>query len=498
MISIYQADIGHCRGCFACWKKTPGQCVIRDDMTELTRKYITADLILWSFPLYYFGMPSKMKAFLDRLLPTNLPFMTVNEDGASTHPSRYDLSHQRHVLISTCGFYATENNYDALLKQFEIIFGQGLARIICPEGELLRVPQLAFRVAEYLSSVRKAGEEFALHGSFSGKTKARLSQLLYPPETFMEMANASWGIAEPAHSSLQSDQAYNFMRQMAAIYNPSGYVKDIVLEMYFTDLDRTYQLLLGKERCIVKTGDFTRYTTRIETSFELWKQISEGKVGGAEAMMKKRYRVLGDFATMLKMDEYFGSKSAAVNLKQDREPSKSNMSVLLLQWIILWVLLPLAPAWGGAAGIVSCTLVPLLRYRFQLTVYDTISGVLVSALGLAALFSVDETLLICLSYLLFGVLWLFSCIRKIPLTADYSKNSYGGDQAFSNPLFLKTNRILTLAWGVLYLLLAGGSYFLLRSSVASYTGLINSVAPALLGVFTAWFSKWYPAKVARG
>lgn len=496
IIPVYKAHIEHCRGCFACWTKTPGRCVIPDDMAALVEKYISADVILWSFPLYYFGMPSKLKAFLDRLLPTNLPFITMNEDETSGHPSRYDLSHQRHVLISTCGFYSVKNNYDALLRQFEIMFGEHLTKIICPEGELFRVPQLSARIGDYLSHVKKAGEEFALHGSLSEDTQNKLSELLYPPETFVEMANASWEIREPAHDGQPQDRSYNFMRQMAAIYNPQGYVKDIVIELFFTDLDRTCQLLLGKEKCTVRTDGFIPYTTRIETSFELWLQISEGKVNGAEAMMKRQYRVLGDFETMLKMDDYFGTKKPAP--KDQAKPRKTNMSILLFQWIALWVLLPINAMWGGAAGIAVCSLVPMLGYRYRLTVYDKISGALVTILGLTALFSVDEILVICLSYLLFGVLWLSSCAVKIPLTAYYSSTGYGDDKAFDNPLFIKTNQILTAAWGVLYLILAASSYFLMNSAIFSYTGLVNSVAPALMGILTAWFSKWYPARVARG
>src|SRR5690606_8237534 len=100
---------------------------------------IKADLLIWSFPLYYFGMPSKMKAFLDRTLPTNLPYMRVNKKGTCGHPSRYDLSQQRYVLISTCGFCNVENNYDPLFRQFEIMFGDKLTKIICLEGELFSV-----------------------------------------------------------------------------------------------------------------------------------------------------------------------------------------------------------------------------------------------------------------------------------------------------------------------------------------------------------------------
>lgn len=171
IINISKAKIDHCHGCFACWTKTPGKCVIKDDMEGFINRYIKADLIVWSFPLYYFGMPSKIKAFLDRLLPTNLPYMELNEDGTSGHASRYDLSHQRHVLISTCGFYATKHNYDALISQFDILCGDKLTKIIRTEGELLKVPQLKGKISEYLAHVKQAGLEFSKLGKIETHKK---------------------------------------------------------------------------------------------------------------------------------------------------------------------------------------------------------------------------------------------------------------------------------------------------------------------------------------
>jgi multimeric flavodoxin WrbA len=196
IIDISKAEISHCRGCFACWRKTPGECVIKDDMQDLIPKYLDADLVIWSFPLYYFGMPSKPKAFLDRLLPTILPSIELSESGSCRHPSRYEMSGKRFVLISTCGFCSVENNYEALLKQFEIIYGKNLTKIICTEGELFRVPQREKRTGEYLSYVRQAGKEYAMSNCITSDTQRKLSEPLYPPEVFVQMANASWGISD--------------------------------------------------------------------------------------------------------------------------------------------------------------------------------------------------------------------------------------------------------------------------------------------------------------
>ena len=68
----------------------------------------------------------------------------------------------------------------------------------------------------------------------------------------------------------------------------------------------------------------------------------------------------------------------------------------------------------------------------------------------------------------------------------------------ANLLFIKTNRILTFLWGILYLLTPVWTYFLMGTGLSSWVGAINSILPILMGIFTGWFQKWYPAKIARG
>lgn len=102
------------------------------------------------------------------------------------------------------------------------------------------------------------------------------------------------------------------------------------------------------------------------------------------------------------------------------------------------------------------------------------------------------------SYFLFGLIWTVSCFTKVPLTAHYSKNSYNGDAALRNPIFMRTNRILTAAWGILYLVTPIWTYLIMQTDAASFVGAINSVLPALMGIFTAWFQTWYPRHIARG
>ena len=158
---------------------------------------VESDLVLWSFPLYYFSMPSKIKALMDRMLPLNLPFMEERPDGGASHPSRYDLSHQRTVVVSSCGFFSATNNYEALDAQFSIAFGKNnVEKIFCPQGEILQVKELKARTDEYLSIVRKAGTEYAESFAVSPSTKAELERPMLS-EQIAQVADASWESKNP-------------------------------------------------------------------------------------------------------------------------------------------------------------------------------------------------------------------------------------------------------------------------------------------------------------
>ncbi|GHU95165.1 flavodoxin family protein [Bacteroidia bacterium] len=191
IINVASQRIEPCRGCFGCWKTTPGTCVIRDDMADIIQKYINADMIIWSVPLYTYGVPSQTKALLDRLLPNYLPEIVINADRIIRHNDRY-AAKQKHVLISTCGFCCLHNNYESLTRQFELLFGKRFVGILCPEGEIFNFPQLSKKTDKYLSAVQKAGEEYAQNGSFSKNTQQRLNKLFFLPEAFIQITNERW------------------------------------------------------------------------------------------------------------------------------------------------------------------------------------------------------------------------------------------------------------------------------------------------------------------
>ncbi len=265
-IQVNQLKIHPCLGCFSCWNQTPGNCCIHDDMEEVIQKLLWADITIWSFPLYYFTVPGGLKNLIDRQLPMQLPFMTENEKqtGNGSHPPRYDMTGKKTVVISTCGFYTAEGNYDGIYSLFDHTCGRdGYTTIFCGQGELFRIPDLSQRTDQYLGIVRKAGMEY-FSGRILPETVAELSQLLYPRETFEAWADLSWGIDR--QSGEKESDALTFTRQMAVLYRKESYPgRDQVLEMYYTDIDECYQIVMGKEGSRVVTDGSMTATTRIET-----------------------------------------------------------------------------------------------------------------------------------------------------------------------------------------------------------------------------------------
>lgn len=497
ILQINNMNIKDCLGCFYCWKDEPGKCCIKDDMNYIIKKILASDIIILSFPLYYFSLPSKIKAFIDRQLPMSLPFMSDENIGGS-HQSRYDMSNKRYVIISTCGFHTTKNNYDSVDAQFERIYGKdGYEKIYCSQGELFRVPQLRDRTDEYLKNIKRAGTEF-VSGKISKETRKLIETPIYPKEVFEEMANLSWGIeyCKEKNQNKKLDESLVLTKQMALLYNKNSWnTKDKVLEMYYTDIDKRYQIIMKKDTHEVIDKDFVEFTTKIETPFEVWKKISANELDAKEAMLNHMYRIKGDFELMTRWNEYFGYESSNSSYKTEEKPT--NMAMMLFPWIIIWIFLSIDSKLGANIGIIACSALFLLFIKYRATIFEYISIFLVTTICLLSLNDFSVNILLPISYLSFGLMWLFTVFQKNPLTSYYSMNDFGGSEALKNPLFIRTNKIITLYWAILYMLTPIWTYYLLSSKYAGIISIINSILPILLVLFTNWFSKWYPGYYAR-
>jgi len=501
-IHVVSLKIGGCKGCFACWRKTPGTCVIKDDMSKVIEKEIEADVIVWSFPLYAFSIPGILKILIERQLPMLLPFMSSHNDGygSGSHDSRFNMGDKQNVLISTCGFYSAKGNYDSVTSLFDHRLGKGnYTTIFCGQGELFSVKELSARTSAYLGYVKTAGEEYA-NGGITPGTRSKLDTLLYPKETFEKMADASWGVDKRTGKKEAAD--LSFTRRMAALYNKNAFDGKVrVLEICYTDLGTTYQVILGKDGSQVLEKCTETATTRIDTPYDVWGKIARKEITGPEALEKGMYTVTGDFNLLINWEKFFGDGlergSSETSVEQTTTELKNpSLITMTIPWIVFWLATAINPIIGSLVTVVVVAAIPLIMANRRFLIWDGLSMVCVALLACAVNVTGSEMLPNIIGYLVFGLFWLVSCILKEPLSAAYVKYGYGKEKALKNPLFMGTNYIIAEVWGGIFVLMAIWSFFLQDYGTALL--FANQLVPGALGGFTAWFHKWYPAWKARG
>lgn len=86
---IGRKDITNCIGCFGCWVKEPGECVIKDGMAEINNKCMNSDVVVYLSPVIFGQFSANLKNVIDRWLPNMLPFFMLRPDGSTIHPARY-------------------------------------------------------------------------------------------------------------------------------------------------------------------------------------------------------------------------------------------------------------------------------------------------------------------------------------------------------------------------------------------------------------------------
>lgn len=188
-------NIEHCRGCFVCWKVTPGTCAIRDDMDIIKDAILESDIVILSFPLYFFGMSSGMTTVLNRLLPLKMPYKgkLATEENPVIMDFRYDLSNKKLVLVSSCAHASTDMVYDSVTTQFDMICGKGnYTTVFTPQGEILMLDKMKPILNAYLNKVKAAGKEFGQNGSLCDETHKKVCAPLIPVRAVEKMMTGYW------------------------------------------------------------------------------------------------------------------------------------------------------------------------------------------------------------------------------------------------------------------------------------------------------------------
>ena len=103
MIDVAHADIHPCTGCIHCGYEGP--CVQKDDVEDIRKKILAADMIVFSTPLYYYGMSAQLKTMIDRFCAFN---------------SSIQQKHMKSVLL-TVAWNSDEWTFDALVAHYKTL-----------------------------------------------------------------------------------------------------------------------------------------------------------------------------------------------------------------------------------------------------------------------------------------------------------------------------------------------------------------------------------------
>ena len=97
VVDLSKLKIANCVGCFGCWTKTPGKCVIRDDAVRVYPLIAASDQILYISRIRYGGYDTIMKTMLERSIPVQQAFIRLHQ--GETHHVQRNVALKKATII---------------------------------------------------------------------------------------------------------------------------------------------------------------------------------------------------------------------------------------------------------------------------------------------------------------------------------------------------------------------------------------------------------------
>ncbi len=186
-IHVIDRHIEYCTGCFSCMKNG-GSCIHKDDMKALLEEILESDLLIFSFPLYCYGMPAQLKALLDRTLP--LSSMAMRKVGERyEHVEQAEFSHLKYVMICGCGFPNSRQNFEPAIAQFKLCFPNYHTIITVPESPMFNAPEAESVTKPRLSLIRRAGQQYGERGVIESALLTEITSPMIPEDIYTRIVN---------------------------------------------------------------------------------------------------------------------------------------------------------------------------------------------------------------------------------------------------------------------------------------------------------------------
>lgn len=89
ILKLREIDVRYCIGCWGCWVKTPGECIVKDGSRDICREYINSNFVLFASPVIMGFTTALLKKARDKLIPLLHPYFEIAQNEVH-HLSRYD------------------------------------------------------------------------------------------------------------------------------------------------------------------------------------------------------------------------------------------------------------------------------------------------------------------------------------------------------------------------------------------------------------------------
>ncbi len=193
-VYLAEKEIKHCKGCFSCWVKHPGQCVIKDDMAEVMSLGEGADILVLATPLYVDNISGLLKDFIDRSIVKLDPHFRKDPNGECRHLKATEGRSPRLVMMANCGF-PERSHFQVIshwIKRMALnMHIEVIGEIYATQGSLLTAPRADLRpdISNYLQLLATAGEEIVTTLRISEGTDKLLAKNFIPDEIYIQQAN---------------------------------------------------------------------------------------------------------------------------------------------------------------------------------------------------------------------------------------------------------------------------------------------------------------------
>ncbi|MCJ8502189.1 NAD(P)H-dependent oxidoreductase [Desulfatitalea alkaliphila] len=314
VVHLRDKRIEHCTGCFTCWTRTPGQCVLKDDMSaELLPKLQAADVAVYASPLYFHTVNARMACFRERTLPMVQPYFVQNAEGITYHPLRVPMPAE--VLLSVCGFpdlseFEALADFMARTRHPDVAH---VADIFRTAAETMMNSFLHAKKEDILAATAQAGREIVTTMAVAPETMARITQPLIDTHLFSVMGNLFWKSCITEQLTPRAfrrrkcvprpDSLETFMLIMPYGINARSVGKEAAtLQFRFSGaVTGDCHFLIRDGSVGAKPGHRPDADITIETPFDTWMNILTGKADGQQLFLEQQYQVSGDLDLMLRL-----------------------------------------------------------------------------------------------------------------------------------------------------------------------------------------------------